>query len=134
MDHKAQLQSTGLRITPTRVAVLSILANTQKPMDIASIYDEVSRKHVDADQATIYRIIESFIEKGLISRVQLQEKKFYYEAKRAEHHHVVCTKCGNIEDVSNCNISNLIKEIEHTHGFMVKTHSLEFFGLCNNCK
>lgn len=134
MDNHQQIKSTGLRVTPTRLAVLSILNSSQKPMDIASIYDAVARQHVDADQATIYRIIENFIDKGLIAKVQFQEKKFYYEALRSEHHHAMCTSCGVIEDVSNCSISNLESEIEASHGFKVATHSLEFYGLCATCQ
>lgn len=132
--NQQQIKTSGLRVTPTRTAVMHILNSSNKPLDIATIYKEISNHHVDADQATIYRIIENFIEKGLISRIQLRENKFYYEKKGKEHHHVVCTNCNNIEDVSNCNIKSLVQEIEIKYGFEVKSHSLEFFGLCNNCK
>lgn len=132
--HREQLKTTGLRVTPTRLAVLSVLASSPKPLDTASIFRLISLHHVDADQATIYRIIENFIEKGLITKYQFQEKKFYYEALRPDHHHAICTKCGNIEDISSCSIGTLEKDIEKTNGFEVKNHSLEFFGLCSTCK
>lgn len=128
------IKNKGLRITPARVAVLSILSESRKPLDIASIFNLISKRRVDADQATIYRIIENFIQKDLITRLQFQEKKFFYEAKREEHHHALCTNCGRIEDVSKCNIKRLEVEVERNTGFIVKSHSLEFYGLCNNCK
>ena len=134
MEYKELLRSTGLRITPARLAVFSILEDSTKPLDINSIYQEVAKRHVDADQVTIYRIIENFIDKNLVTRIRLAEKKFYYESKRAEHHHAICEKCGSIADVSNCSIGKVEREIEKTKGFLVNSHSLEFFGLCNKCR
>jgi Fur family peroxide stress response transcriptional regulator len=130
---KENIRSNGLRITPARVAVLSILNDSQKPLDIAAIYKEISKRHVDADQATIYRIVDNFIEKDMIKRLQFGENKFYYEAKGTEHHHAICTNCGKIEDVVKCNIKRLEKEILKNMNFNVASHSLEFYGLCEDC-
>ncbi len=131
---KELIRNKGLRVTPARVAVLNVLSDSKQPLDISSIWDELVRKRIDADQATIYRIIENFIQKGLILRLQFQEKKFFYEAKREEHHHIMCTNCGRIEDVSRCNIKRLENEIEKNSGFTVNSHSLEFFGVCKGCR
>ncbi len=134
LPQKETIRSKGLRVTPARIAVLRTLEETNKPIDIASILSIVQRSKVDADQATIYRIVESFLEKNLISRIQFQEKKFFYESKRVEHHHAICEKCGKIEDVSNCSIKRTEQRIEEKIGFKVKSHNLEFFGLCLECK
>lgn len=131
---KDTIRQNGLRVTPARLAVLNILNNSAKPMDIMTIYEKVSKMHVDADQATIYRIVENFIKKDIIVKLQFQEKKFYYEAKMKDHHHAVCQKCGKIEDISNCSIPRIEREIERSKGFKVLSHSLEFFGLCANCQ
>ncbi len=131
--HKDTIRNKGLRVTPARIAVLRILEESQKPVDIATIYSEISKHHVDADQATIYRIIENFLEKNLITKVQFHEKKFFYEAKRPEHHHAICDECGKIEDISNCSIKRTEARIKEKTGFLVKTHSLEFFGTCSDC-
>lgn len=128
------IKNKGLRITPARVTVLKVLEDSLKPLDIASIYKEVSKRHVDADQATIYRIIENFIKKNLVLKLQLQEKKFYYEVKRAEHHHAICEKCGDVVDIARCSVKRTEKKIGERFGFKVKSHSLEFFGLCKNCQ
>lgn len=133
LPHKDAIRSTGLRITSARVAVLDVLSASEKPLDIANIITEIAKRGVDADQATIYRIVESFIENDLITRLQFQEKKFYYEKKGEEHHHTICTSCGKIEDVSTCNIKRLEREIEKTKAFHVTKHSLEFYGVCGQC-
>lgn len=131
---KELIRNKGLRLTSARIAVLNVLNEAKKPMDIPSILTQVSRRKVHADQATVYRIIENFTEKELITRYQFKKKKFYYEAKREDHHHAICTECGKIEDVSKCNIVRLEKEIDKQNGFFVETHSLEFYGKCRDCR
>ena len=131
---KDVIRENGLRVTPARAAVLHVLLNSSKPLDIGAINFQVAKLKVNADQATIYRIIENFIVKDLVSRIQFKQKKFYYEAKGKEHHHAVCDKCGNIEDVSQCSVPRLEREIEKTKGFKVLSHSLEFYGLCASCQ
>lgn len=130
---KEIIRSKGLRVTAARVAVLKILEDSLEPVDIATIYKEISKSHVDADQATIYRIIENFLDKNLITKLQFQEKRFFYEAKRPEHHHAICSECGKIQDISNCSIKRTEQRIREKHGFFVKSHSLEFFGICHEC-
>lgn len=131
---KEQIRQKGLRVTPARVTVLKVLEDSEKPLDIFTIYNEVVKRRVDADQATIYRIIENFVENDLAKRLQLQEKKFYYEAKRAEHHHAVCRNCSEVIDISRCAVKRTEKKIEERFGFKVESHSLEFFGICSNCQ
>ncbi len=131
---KDTIRNKGLRVTPARIAVLRILEESQKPVDIATIYAEIAKHHVDADQATIYRIIDNFLEKNLITRIQFNKKKFFYEAKMPEHHHAICNECGKIEDISNCSIKRTESRIKEKIGFVVKSHSLEFFGVCSDCQ
>lgn len=134
LETKEIIRSNGLRITPARVAVLKILENSIQPLDIPSIFKEVSKHHVDADQTTIYRIIESFIQKDLVVRLQLQEKKFYYERKKKDHHHAICKYCGIIVDIGRCSMKRAEQNVEGKLGFRIENHTLEFFGVCRACQ
>lgn len=127
------IRETGLKVTPARLAVIKFFYRTKKPAHIADIIKALVSQRIYADQATIYRIVENFYEKGLINRLQFQKRKFYYETNREEHHHAICSSCGKIEDISNCSLQKLEKEIEKKHNFKVESHSLEFFGTCSNC-
>lgn len=127
------IRKIGLRATPARKAVLNVVQSHSAPIDIPHILTHLGKQSIHADQATIYRIIDTFLDKGIIDRLQFQKSKFYYELSREEHHHAICTNCGAVEDISNCEISVVERHIEKTKGFKVKKHSLEFFGLCKNC-
>ncbi len=134
IGHREQLQQAELKVTGARLAVLDYLASSQKPLDADEIFHHLKTEHEQVDKVTVYRILDSFFQKGLVKRLDFQEGKFRYEKTGEEHHHLICENCGSIEDMSDCNISELEKEIRLKKHFQVKRHSLEFFGLCNLCQ
>lgn len=134
-DCKEELNEAELRATPARIAVMKLLENTDAPVDVSMIIDYLDKQHIKTDPATAFRIVNMFLEKGLIKQISFNEGKFRYElAAKEEHHHLICDNCGRIEDISDCAIPELEKDIKKKKGFLVKRHALEFFGLCSNCQ
>src|SRR5579862_2182086 len=134
-DCSKELRGFNLKSTPARVAVLKFLEKTNHPVDVAMIIDFLRQQDIDSDPATIFRIINAFTEKGITRLIQFQEGKSRYELlAKGDHHHLICTNCGKIEDIEDKYMDKLEKEIEKTKGFSVKSHSLEFFGLCQTCQ
>lgn len=134
-DCREELRDVDLKATRARLAVLKVLENTDKPLDVMTIKSELKKQGVDADPATIFRMMNSFFDKGIVREINFQESKLRYEySAKEDHHHLVCENCGVIEDISDCNIDTWENEICGKKGFLVKHHSLEFFGLCKNCQ
>lgn len=134
-DCKEELNEVELRATPARIALMQLLEKSDKPLDVQSMIEFLEQKDIKTDPATVFRIINMFTEKGLVKPIQLNEGKFRYElTAKEDHHHLVCEKCGDIEDISDCNINALEKEIEKMQQFKVTSHSLEFFGICKSCQ
>lgn len=134
-DCKDELNEVELRATPARIALMQLLEATEKPVDVQTMIDFLEKKGIKTDPATVFRIVNMFTEKGLTKQIQLLEGKTRYElTSNADHHHLVCTKCGDIQDISDCNISELEKDIERKKSFKVTSHSLEFFGICQSCQ
>lgn len=134
-DCKTELNEANLRATPARLALMELLETTDKPLDVQTMIAFLEHRSIKADPATVFRIVNMFTEKGIVKPIQLHEGKFRYElSNKADHHHLVCEKCGEIEDISDCNIDALEKEIERKKHFKVTSHSLEFFGICQSCQ
>lgn len=134
-DCKEELNELELRATPARIAVMKLLETTQTPVDISMIIEHLESQNIKADPATVFRIMNMFLEKQLVKQISFNEGKSRYElSNKADHHHLICENCGNIEDISDCAIPDLEKDIKKKKGFLVKRHSLEFFGLCLNCQ
>jgi Fe2+ or Zn2+ uptake regulation protein len=134
-DCKTELNDVALRATPIRLALMKLLETSNKPLDVQSMIQFLAKKSIKADPATVFRIINRFTQKGLVTTIQFREGKFRYElTAKANHHHLVCQKCSGIQDISNCNINLLEKKITKEKRFQVTSHSLEFFGICEDCQ
>lgn len=124
------LRKNGFRVTDPRMNILQILELSGcKPQTAENI-----RKTSKLDKVTVYRTLESFVEKNLVSRIEFGDGVTRYEILHGHHHHIVCTECGITADVENCMEAKKVKELESKTGFIVSSHSLEFFGLCKNCR
>ena len=134
MDSLYLLKTNDLKVTPIRTAILLILGSEKGPIGVSEIIKKVEASGVSSDPATVFRTMNSFVEKKIVRPIQLFEGKVRYEmAGLAEHHHFICKNCGVIQDISDCNISSLEKEIEKEKKVEIHNHSLEFFGLCKKC-
>jgi len=134
-DCTKELKVANLKITPARLGVLEALENADTPVDVASVIGYLKNHKVKADKVTVFRIINALTEKGLAKSVQFNEGKLRYEhAGKADHHHFICESCGVIKDISDCKIDVIEKEMKKKKGLLVKSHSLEFFGLCADCQ
>ena len=122
----------GLKVTPQRLQVLKLLAEVQKPVSIAEL-----QKKAQLDSVTLYRSLETLVGKSLVRPVDLRHGHTDYElvSEGKHHHHIVCEKCGAIEDFDWCPETNLKNKIlTNTKSFAKLTdHSLEFFGVCKKC-
>lgn len=134
LAHEELLREQGYRITPGRVALLTFLSHSKKPLTTGEIQKEMSYK---MDKVTLYRALEDFATSKIVAKINLQDTAIYYEFLHEDHHHhhIVCEKCGKIEDIENCNQTSLQKEVlKHSKGFTsINSHSLEFFGICKAC-
>ena len=134
-DCKGELRASKLRVTPARLGVLDVLEHADRPVDVSTIIGLLAKNHLTVDDVTVFRILHAFTAKGLAKAIQFNEGKLRYEyGANPEHHHFVCDKCGDIDVVENCNVDTLVDSIMKNTGAVVTRHSLEFFGLCRDCK
>ncbi|NBU73455.1 MAG: transcriptional repressor [Bacteroidetes bacterium] len=125
------LRQAGLKSTPGRRAVLDVLTKAAAPLSPEQVFTKVGSKV--CDRATVYRILESLGEAGLIQRLILAGKTLYLpEESSHHHHHIVCRKCRSTICLNECLISPLEKKAKQL-GFHDIRHSLQLTGLCAKC-
>lgn len=133
-DFPVLLRGKGLKATPGRELLLVLLAKESKPMKVAEIEKKLKGR---IDPVTIYRALEALTETGLIHRVDFAHGHAHYEIAREgnHHHHLVCKKCGSVEDISVHNAQQFESHALKLSKKFAKIidHSLEFFGLCKKC-
>jgi Fur family ferric uptake transcriptional regulator len=79
-------------------------------------------------------ILDFLFKNRIINRVEFGEGKYRYELKKNHHHHLICTNCGKIEEVEGDFLKKMEDDIFKSKKFKVESHSLEFFGLCEDCQ
>lgn len=126
----------GLRSTRQRDIILDIFLSTHQHVSVEELYLKIKSSNPGIGQATVYRTLKLFAEAGLAREVLLHDGQTRYEHVVAgEHHdHLVCTGCNAIIEFEDETIEKLQKEIAARHGFLIKSHKLEMYGLCANCK
>lgn len=123
-----------IKKTPARIAVTDYLYSIDFPVDIEKIIKFLRSKNLNTNKVTVYRIVDYLYKNGTLERLDFGEGKFRYEVKKGDHHHLICDKCGSIQDVSDNFTKEFENDITKNNGFLVKKHSLEFFGICKNCQ
>ncbi len=128
------LKEGGYKITHGRISILEIFSKYHAPLNVEFISKHIKKPKLDA--ATIYRTLKSFEEKGILKRVDLRGDTTYFELNDHHHHHLICKKCGDIEDVEICEINKLSEKVlKYSLKFKtISEHSLEFFGFCVKCQ
>ena len=127
------LREKGFKATIGRVALMQCMGKNREPLSIDEIAKKISKI---LDEANIYRSLEAFVKAGLVRKIDFQKSHSYYELSiaRPHHHHIVCTKCGLIEDVTGCNQFIQNNTLNKSKKFKtIDDHSLEFFGICRSC-
>ncbi len=96
---KRALEAKGLRCTPQRYAVMSFLVDHTGHPTAAEIFEAVNRVDPRSSRATTYNNLRDLVEAGLVREVAVEGRAARFDAKSMRHHHFICDRCGNVEDI-----------------------------------
>ncbi len=97
---KRSLQGSGLRCTPQRYAVMEFLMEHTGHPTAAEIFESVNRADPRcSSRATTYNNLRDLVKAGLVREVAVEGRAARFDAKGMRHHHFICDRCGNVEDV-----------------------------------
>lgn len=133
-----QLRRTRQRYTPGRRQLVELLAATARPVTIPELVELGARQ----SQSSLYRNLAVLEQCGAVHRLTSSDDVSRYELTEElseHHHHVVCSVCGHVEDVT------LSPDVEHAlsaaaaqagreHDYTVETHRFELVGTCRTCR
>jgi Fur family transcriptional regulator, peroxide stress response regulator len=128
---KMFLAASGLRCTPQRYAVMAFLMEHTSHPTAAEIFEAVNRVDPRTSRATTYNNLRDLVQAGLVREVAVEGRAARFDAKGARHHHFICDRCGDVEDMDWFDVprpdpSSLGKRI-------LRECELIFRGLCTKC-
>lgn len=131
----AKLKSRDFRVTPQRLAVLRILAESEEHPSAERIYEEVKARFPTTSLATVYKTIALLRELNEVLELGFPDTGNRYDGcKPFPHPHVICVKCRKILDPELVNLDDLVEEMSKKTGFKILSHRLDFFGICEKCR
>ncbi|MBP1763845.1 MAG: zur [Firmicutes bacterium] len=132
----ALLRSNGHKITPQRRAVIGALLACGHFVTAQQILDQVKKTHPDISLDTIYRNLGLLIGLGAVAEIRTPNRGGnLFEVLTADHHsHLVCLTCGRAKCLPFCPVQSSDLAQAGVDGFTITSHSLEFYGYCQECQ
>jgi Fe2+ or Zn2+ uptake regulation protein len=128
------LRARGLRVTPQRIAIARALRELDGHVTAEVVYGHVSTQMPGVSLPTVYAALELLQQLGLIRRVATEGGTVVWDARVADHHHAVCTRCGVIVDVDAELDQSGVMAAAQAAGFAVDDAQLVVRGLCAACR
>jgi len=108
-DLQFRLKEAGLRITPQRIAVLEAVIDSNHPT-ADQLLTRIRKTHPNIATGTIYKVLETFVNKGIIRKIETQSGVMRYDAILFKHHHLQDENDNRIEDYFDDELDRLVKE------------------------
>ena len=132
-----RLRTAGYRNGAARTALVDLLDTQACCASAADLHDTLRERGRNVGLASVYRVLDSLLESGLVQRVDVGDGVARYEPVRTSeehHHHLVCTGCGKVEAFTDPGLERAIHRVEETSGYAVDTHDVVLHGACADCQ
>jgi Fur family ferric uptake transcriptional regulator len=132
----SELRKVGLKVTTPRVKILEILEISKtKHISAEDVYKQLLEAGGDVGLATVYRVLTQFESAGLVIRHHFESGHAVFELDKGEHHdHLVCVKCGHVEEFTDELIEQRQEEVAAKLSFQITDHCLYLYGICKTCQ
>ncbi|MGH8794335.1 MAG: Fur family transcriptional regulator [Stackebrandtia sp.] len=134
MDSEQLLRRHGLRVTRQRLAVLDVLDEGGHPT-VDEIVHRARRRVGSLSTQAVYNVLAMLDDVGLARRLEVSGDHARFESRAGDnHHHLVCRKCGKVEDV-DCAVGEApCLEAAEKHGFVIDEAEVTYWGVCPSCR
>lgn len=124
------LHNAGLKVTPQRLAVIEAVKVLKHPA-AEEIIQYIQKTYPAIAAGTVYKILDTLTDKGLIKKVKTDKDCVRYDAVLAEHHHLYCSETERIEDYNDNEITELLNDYfkkKKIPNFEIKEVKLQIVG------
>jgi Fur family ferric uptake transcriptional regulator len=132
------LRERGVRLTRQRRLLLDLIDQSGKHLDAESLYQLAKEKDAKLNRVTVYRTLKLLKAGGLVDELDLMHyggDQHYYETRlKQEHAHVICLRCGKVEEFFGEPLQKLRRQVESHFGFQIVLARTEIGGYCAHCQ
>ena len=130
-----RMKATGHRMTPQRLAILEIMAESDGHPSAEMVYEQLKERFPTMSPATVYKNIALLKELGETLELGFVSGGARYDGNKPyPHPHLICTECGSIVDPDVSSLEEIKRRLVETTGYEITTHRLDFYGVCPQCQ
>lgn len=135
---QGSLKKRGIRLTRQRLVLLKLIDQSGQHLDAEQLYERAKRIDPKINRVTVYRTLKLLKEGQLVDELDLMHyegDQHYYETRmKQEHAHIVCLRCGKVEEFYGEPLNRLRRQIESHFGFQILVARTEVGGYCSHCQ
>ena len=129
------LKRNQLSVTDSRQKILELFRLSNSALAHADIEKKTSEQF---DRVTIYRTLQTFVEKGIVHTIPTTDNSVLYALCKDncsqghhydDHVHFICDNCGTTYCLDHITIPN----VEVPGNFVTKRTDVVVSGLCDKC-
>jgi Fur family ferric uptake transcriptional regulator len=132
------LKDRGVRLTRQRRVLLDLLDSSGKHLDADTLFQMAKEKDPKLNRVTVYRTLKMLKESGLVDELDLahfEGEKHYYETRlKREHAHIICLRCGRVEEFFGEQLTAVKGQVASQFGFEIVFARTEIGGYCSHCQ
>lgn len=132
------LKQKGIRLTRQRQILLELIDKSGEHLDAERLYHMAKEVDPKLNRVTVYRTLKMLKQGGLVDELDLMHvdgDQHYYETRmKQEHAHIICLRCGKVEEFFGDPLQKLRKQVEAHFGFQVLIQRTEVGGYCSHCQ
>ena len=123
-------------VTRQRDRVAEVVLFSEDHLSVDQIRRRLRKQGHPVGLATVYRTVELLVKSGLVRAQDFGQGFLRYEAMppQAHHHHLVCVRCGRVEEFAHERLERLLPIIADEHEFQPDRYRLEIYGVCRDCQ
>lgn len=120
--------------TRSQKRILNFLQTVNRAISAQDIYVELRSQNQGMSLATVYRALEALKREGALQVRMLPNGESLYSSVQQDKHHLTCLECGKSISLDKCPVQELETQLHNSYKFKIFYHTLEFFGVCNQCQ
>jgi Fur family peroxide stress response transcriptional regulator len=127
------LRRKGYRATSQRIAICRYALNNREHPTAQKVYSEVKKLHPTVSLATVYKTLQVLRELRLIQELTYPQGETRFDSNVAPHVNVICLRCGEVRDVEDRVVREVIARAASRTRFVVTRQRFDIYGLCERC-
>ncbi|MCS7209282.1 MAG: transcriptional repressor [Fimbriimonadales bacterium] len=129
------LKQAGLRLTPQRVAICKVLAESKDHPSAMMIYHQLLPQFPTLSLATVYKTLHVLKSMGLVHALgDAGDGAEHFDADLTPHVNLVCTKCHRVVDFDEDRIHEIQRAVAERSGYEIQGARIVYYGLCPDCR